>query len=569
MLLKREQLKKLLREADLVSEDDLKQAETRAKREGVELDEALVEGGFINDEHLGRVIAEELEMNFINLRNEKIDKKILNIVPEVVAEKQHVMAFRQDNDNLLLAMADPNDLNIIKILEKKTGLKVIPYLATQNDLEGAMRYYHEDIEKAFNQIIEENLKKLQQTGKKDISAEQAALELPIVKIVDTILEYGYENHASDIHIEPFEDHELIRFRIDGVLHDVLELPKNIHDLIVTRLKIMSKLRTDEHRAAQDGRIEVRFKKEKLDIRISVVPITEGEKVVMRLLSERTRRFSLEDLGLSAKDYKKVKAAANKPYGMILATGPTGSGKTTTLYSILKQLNRREVNIATIEDPVEYDMESVNQIQVNPRTNLTFAKGLRSIIRQDPDIIMVGEIRDIETAGIAVNAAMTGHLVLSTLHTNDAPTTLPRLLDMEIEPFLVASTVNVAIGQRLVRKICTRCIESYTLKGQKLETLKKEIDFERLLGKNKISQLRLYRGKGCKYCNDSGYTGRIGIFEVMDITEKIKEMIMQRKNSEEIKKQAISEGMTTMIGDGLQKALSGVTTIEEVLRVSRM
>jgi len=568
MLIDNQLLKKILLDSELVAKSQLERAEKIAKESDKELTDVLVERDFIADEYLGRIIAEELELSFVNLRNEKIEKKVLNIVPEIVAEKQRVIAFRQDGENLLLAMADPNDLGIIKIIEKKTGLSVVPYLATSRDLEAALKFYHEDIEKAFNQIIEENLQKLQR-AKRDITPEKAALELPIVKIVDTIIEYAYENHASDIHIEPFEDREVIRFRIDGVLHDVLELPKNIHDLIITRLKIMSKLRTDEHRAAQDGRIEVDIKKEKLDLRVSVIPITEGEKIVMRLLSERTRRFSLEDLGFSKKDYEKVRAAANKPYGMILATGPTGSGKTTTLYSILKQLNRREINIATIEDPVEYDMEGVNQIQVNPRTNLTFAKGLRSIIRQDPDVIMVGEIRDIETAGIAVNAAMTGHLVLSTLHTNDAPTTLPRLLDMEVEPFLVASTVNVAIGQRLVRKICTRCIESYILKGSKLDTLKKEIDFEKLLGKKKITPLRLYQGKGCKYCNDSGYSGRIGIFEVMEISDNIKTMIMERKNSEEIKDQAIKEGMTTMISDGLQKALTGVTTIEEVLRVSRM
>jgi len=569
MLVTKEQLKKILLDADIIDESQIARAEKIAKTTGQDLDDALIEKDFIADEHLGRLIAEELEMNFVNLRDEKIDKKVLNIIPEIVAEKQRVIAFRQEGGNLLLAMAEPNDLGIVKMIEKKTGLKVAPYLATKLDLELGMKYYHEDIEKAFNQIIEENLKKLQKTGKKAISAEKAALELPIVKIVDTIIEYGYENHASDIHIEPFEDREVIRFRIDGVLHDVLDLPKNIHDLVVTRLKIMSKLRTDEHRAAQDGRIEVKLKAEKLDIRVSVVPITEGEKVVMRLLAERTRRYSLEDLGFSPADYKKVKSAANKPYGMILATCPTGSGKTTTLYSVLKGLNKREVNIATIEDPVEYDMEGVNQIQVNTKTNLTFAKGLRSIIRQDPDIVMVGEIRDVETAGIAVNAAMTGHLVLSTLHTNDAPTTLPRLLDMEVEPFLVASTVNIAIGQRLVRLICKRCIESYTLKGEKLATIKKELNFEKLLKKKNITQLRLYRGKGCKYCNDSGYSGRIGIFEVMEISEKIRTMIMDRKNSDEIKAQAISEGMTTMIGDGLRKALTGITTVEEVLRVSRM
>lgn len=569
MLVTKKQLKKILLDSEILDEVQLKRAEKITKTTGQDFDDVLVGKDFIADEHLGRLIAEELKINFINLRDERIDKKILKIVPEVVAEKQRVIAFRQEGDNLLLAMAEPNDLGIIKMIEKKTGLNVVPYFATKLDLDLAMKNYHEDIEKAFDQIIGENLKKLQKTSKKTISAEKAALELPIVRIVDTVIEYGYENHASDIHIEPYEDRELIRFRIDGVLHDVLNLPKNIHDLVVTRIKIMSKLRTDEHRAAQDGRIELKLKSGKLDIRVSVVPITEGEKVVMRLLAERSRRYSLEDLGFSPADYKIVKAATNKPYGMILATGPTGSGKTTTLYSILKGLNRREVNIATIEDPVEYDMEGVNQIQVNARTYLTFAKGLRSILRQDPDIVMVGEIRDIETASVAVNAAMTGHLVLSTLHTNDAPTTLPRLLDMDVEPFLLASTVNVAIGQRLVRIICKRCKESYILKGVKLDAIKKELDIEGLLKKKDISQLKLFRGKGCKYCNNSGYSGRIGIFEVLEITETIKAMIMNRKNSDEIKEQAIKEGMTTMIGDGLKKALAGITTVEEILRVSRM
>lgn len=568
MLLSKEKLKQILLNAEMVTRDELKRAEKKAESDGIDLDRALVEGDYIDDPKLGRLIAEELEIRFVNLRDEKIEKKVLNIIPEIVAEKQNIIAFNQDKGSLDLAMANPFDLEIIKTIEKKTGLDVQPYYATERDIRLALKNYREDIEKVFNTIIQENLKKLQ--GKeKTISPEKAALELPIIKIVDTIINYAYDNRASDIHIEPYESSTVIRFRIDGVLHDVLELPKNIHDLIVTRIKIMAKLRTDEHRAAQDGRIETKYKNEKLDVRVSVVPITEGEKVVMRLLSEATRRFSLDDLGFSAKDLKKVKSASKKPYGMILATGPTGSGKTTTLYSILKTLNRREVNIATIEDPVEYDMEGVNQIQVNPKTNLTFAKGLRSIIRQDPDIIMVGEIRDIETANIAVNAAMTGHLVLSTLHTNDAATTLPRLLDMEVEPFLVASTVNIAIGQRLVRKVCTRCIESYTLKGKKLKELKKQMDFEKLLNKKNVKELRLYRGKGCKYCNDSGYTGRVGIFEVLEVSEKIKAMIMNRKNSDEIKEQAIKEGMTTMIQDGLQKALTGVTTLEEVLRVSRM
>ncbi|HEX9664734.1 MAG TPA: GspE/PulE family protein, partial [Patescibacteria group bacterium] len=302
-------------------------------------------------------------------------------------------------------------------------------------------------------------------------------------------------------------------------------------------------------------------------RVSIVPVVTGEKVVMRLLAEKVRQFTLADLGLSAREYEKVSAAIKKPYGMMLATGPTGSGKTTTLYAILKILNKREVNIATIEDPVEYDVEGVNQIQVNPKTNLTFASGLRSIIRQDPDIIMVGEIRDQETAGIAINAAMTGHLVLSTLHTNDAATSLPRLIDMEVEPFLIASTINVVIAQRLVRKICPTCVESYLVTDKDLEKLKKIIPIEKFLKGKKIQKARLYKGKTCQVCGHSGYLGRIGLFEVMEITDNIRELIMRNADADTIKKQAVANGMTTMLEDGIDKVLKGITTVDEVLRVA--
>ncbi|MBU0598296.1 GspE/PulE family protein, partial [Patescibacteria group bacterium] len=373
----------------------------------------------------------------------------------------------------------------------------------------------------------------------------------------------------DIHIEPHEGQILVRFRIDGILHDVVFMPKDIHPFIVTRLKIMSKLRTDEHRAAQDGRLDFSVENEHVDVRVSIIPISDGEKIVMRILSEKSRRLTLAELGLENTDLQKVERGFKKPYGMILATGPTGSGKTTTLYAILKILNTREVNISTIEDPVEYDMEGVNQIQVNAKTNLTFAHGLRSILRQDPDIIMVGEIRDEDTAGIAINSAMTGHLVLSTLHTNDAPTTLPRLLDMKIEPFLIASTVNVAIAQRLVRRIHQGCIESYLPKSDDIKNLEKSLGKDRAIkiGLHKKG-FRLYRGKGCKLCNGTGYEGRVGIFEVLEVTEKIRQLIMQRSNSDDIRKVAVSEGMTTMLDDGLNKVVKGATTIDELFRATR-
>ncbi|MBU0648974.1 GspE/PulE family protein [Patescibacteria group bacterium] len=566
MIIKKSKLKQLLIDAEILTEEQFSQAEEKARHQKQEIDNVVVGEDYISDVNLGRLIASELGLDFVNLRQEAIDKRVLKIIPEVVALNKKIIAFGQDKGVLRLAMADPYDLNIVKMIEKSTGNKVEPYYATARDIFAATKNYREKIEKVFSEIIEENLGKIKKTG---VSPEKAALELPVVKIVDTIIEYAYDNRASDIHIEPYEKSEVIRFRIDGILHDVFELPKSVHEMLIARIKIMSKLRTDEHRAAQDGRIEVKTKEEKIDIRVSIVPILRGEKVVMRLLAEKTRRLGIEELGFLEADLEKVKVAATRPYGMILATGPTGCGKTTTLYSVLKTLNKREVNIATIEDPVEYDVEGVNQIQVNQKTELTFAKGLRSILRQDPDIIMVGEIRDQETASIAVNSAMTGHLVLSTLHTNDAATALPRFLEMGVEPFLIASTVNVVIGQRLVRKLCLRCVESYILKGEKLEELRREIDMERILKKDKAPQLRLFRGKGCKHCKHSGYLGRVGIYEVLEMNEKIKSMIMARTNSDDIKAQAMEDGMTTMVYDGLKKAMTGITTIDEVLRVSRM
>jgi type IV pilus assembly protein PilB len=424
-----------------------------------------------------------------------------------------------------------------------------------------MASYSADVQKQVGDLIEAFKEKAELAKPGKIEAEDA-----IVKIVQFILEYGYDNNASDAHIEPHERDSLIRFRIDGLLHDVFHLPKEMHDFIVARVKILSNLRTDEHFAAQDGKLRARFGSEKVDVRVSIVPIVGGEKIVLRLLSEKGRAFTLERLGLGKKDLAKVERAAAKPYGMILSTGPTGSGKTTTMYALLKILNQRDVNIATIEDPVEYDVDGVNQIQVNVRTNLTFASGLRSIVRQDPDIIMVGEIRDAETAGIAVNAAMTGHLVLSTLHTNDAATSLPRLLDMEVEPFLIASSVNIIVGQRLVRKICKSCIVSQEVVLAKFKGSIPEKVYAAAFGKK--TKVRTFVGKGCNVCHGSGYAGRVGIFEVLEVTDRIRQLITERANAAVITQAAIEEGMTTMLEDGIGKVLEGVTTLEEVMRVVR-
>ena len=389
--------------------------------------------------------------------------------------------------------------------------------------------------------------------------------LAIVKLIDHIIRYAYLAHSSDIHIKPEHDKVTVRMRIDGLLNDVFALPKEIHPEVITRIKVLAGMRTDEHQMAQDGRFRTNIRElaEQFDMRVSVVPTYFGEDAVMRLLVEQTSIKSIESIAFSDKDREKVMRAIEKPYGMILATGPTGSGKTTTLYTILKRLNTKDISIITIEDPIEYSLAGIDQIQVNVRTGLTFADGLRSVLRQDPDIIMVGEIRDKETAGIAVNAALTGHLMLSTLHTNDAATTLPRLLDMGAEPFLVASTVNIAIGQRLVRMICKRCIMKKRITDAEFKGLS---DFlpHALLGVHRD----FFYGKGCKQCSMSGYAGRLGIYEVLEMDEELRQLVMRRVDSDELKKAAIRKGMTTMLEDGFIKALQGMTTIEEILRVVR-
>lgn len=393
--------------------------------------------------------------------------------------------------------------------------------------------------------------------------KKSEADISIITLVDDMLEYAFLTRASDIHLEPFEDKLTARFRIDGILHDIFDFPKNLHAGVLSRIKVLAGMRTDEHQAAQDGRFRMQVKNPpaSFDVRVSIVPTYYGENSVLRLLADQAKLQSLDGLTFSEKDRANIREAVDSPYGMILATGPTGSGKTTTLYTILKELNKRDVSIITIEDPIEYSLEGVDQIQVNSRANLTFADGLRSILRQDPNIIMVGEIRDEETASIAVNAALTGHKLLSTLHTNDAATTLPRLLDMGIEPFLVASTVNVALGQRLVRMICESCKTKVHITDAEYKSLTENFSAE-LLNNNRD----FYRGAGCAVCSDSGYFGRMGIYEVLVVNDAIREAVMRRADAGEIKKIAIKNGMTTLIEDGFKKALEGSTTIEEILRV---
>ncbi len=561
-----EKLKELLVQPGLISEADFKFAQEESKSKSEDLIEILISKDLIKDEQLGQLIAGDINFPYINLRQEKIDESVLGLIPELVARSKGVIAFAIDKQGVKVGMINPEELEVRHLLEKRIGCKVIPYYITKQDFNEALPHYKASLKDEFNSI----LKKL-----RDETKTREERDETIVKMVDMLLEYGYQNKASDIHIEPYVKKIMVRFRIDGIMHDVLDMPKNLAEFILSRIKILAKMRTDEHRAAQDGKFRYQTSgKEMVDIRVSVVPVTQGENLVMRLLSGKSRQFNLSDLGLLNNDLEKVKRAIKSPHGMILVTGPTGSGKTTTLYAVLKILNKRDVNISTIEDPVEYDVEGVSQIQINPKTNLTFAKGLRAIVRQDPDIIMVGEIRDEETANIAINSALTGHLVLSTLHTNDAATTLPRLLDMDIEPFLITSTVNIVIAQRLVRKICRKCLTSYTLNKEDKATREiiehephiKEIYSSK--GYKDLNKVTLYKGNGCKVCGKTGYYGRIGIFEVLEMSDDIKKLVLENASSDKIMEAACKDGMSTMLEDGIEKVFNGITTLSEVIRVTK-
>lgn len=554
MLVTNEQLESLVLKNGLIDEKGFSKIEQEAENAGYSLAETLVEKDIISDENLGILISDFLKLPFIVLAKTTIPSDIFNIIPEKMARKKKVIPFARDATGVKIAMADPSNKELVQMISKKIGLPITTFLATEQDISNALRIYRKEIQQTFDQLI---------TGTKASSIN----DVPMSKIVDLLINYAYQDKASDVHIEPEEKDSLVRFRIDGILHDVLFLPKSLHDQIITRIKILSRLRTDEHLSPQDGKMRINLEEEEIDVRVSIMPVTEGEKAVLRLLSSKFRKFSLVDLGINAKDLNKVTAAYGKSYGMILSTGPTGSGKTTSIYAILKILNTREKNITTIEDPVEYRIKGVNQIHVNTKTNLTFANGLRSILRQDPNIIFVGEIRDSETAGIAINASLTGHLVLSTLHTNDAATALPRLIDMNVEPFLVASTVNVIIAQRLVRKICEICKGTRVItKEELLKNLPSEA-INRYVGEK--NGIIIYQGVGCKICYFTGYSGRIGVFEVLEVTKDIRDLITKRNDADVILQKAIKEGMTTMLDDGLEKVMKGLTTIEEVLRVTKI
>lgn len=551
-----DQLYKYISDLGVVDPLRLADALTYANQNKLLLSDVVYDRDLLTDQQIGQMLADIFHLPYINLQQSNIAPEVAALVPLLYQQKQLVAPIRKDRQGLHLAINHPHNEQPLEFVTKKTGLPLVIYYATERDF----RSYFEKTLVSSTDFVSSVKQLLSETGTNEDKT-------PIIQLVDKIVLFAHQNRASDIHIEPQEKESLVRFRVDSILHDVTRFPLAIHHQVATRIKVVSHLKIDEHQSAQDGKFQFEIEDEKIDIRVSLTPTIQGEKIVMRLLSSKSRQFSLTNLGLNDTDLGRVTAAYQKPFGMILSTGPTGSGKTTTLYSVLKLLNTRDINIMTIEDPVEYEIAGVNQIQVNPQTNLTFADGLKSIVRQDPNVILVGEIRDEETAGIAANAAMTGHLVLSTLHTNDAATSIPRLFDMNIEPFIIASSINCIIGQRLVRQICQQCRTSLELTRQQLSELGLDEASIQLLVKNK-STARAYRGSGCPVCHDTGYVGRVGIFEVMAIDGSVREAITKKATSAEIQKLAIAAGMTPMLVDGLKKVQNGITTIEEILRVTR-
>ena len=586
MTLYLDKLKKFLVDSKLVDPKNLELAEAAVKETGRRLDEVLLRRNLVSEEILAKAKAYVLGIPYIDLTNQKIDAEVLRIIPEQIAHNSNIVAFRQTGRELEVAMLDPNDLQTIDFIKKKADLNILPRLTSRRSLETVLRQYQRSLEDEFNNIIkDESSAVLQVVGsaakggqeKSDLELQRIAKELPVVKIVDTLIRHAILEGASDIHIEPEEKDVVVRYRIDGVLKDVMILPQAVHDGIVARVKVLANLKLDEHRLPQDGRFKTESDGLKFSFRVSILPVYDGEKIALRLLQEDAQGLTLESLGYHGKALEVLHRVIKRPTGLILSTGPTGSGKTTSLYTILDILNTPEVNISTIEDPIEYRIPRVNQTQIKSEIGFSFAQGLRTLVRQDPDIIMVGEIRDNETAALAINASLTGHLVVSTLHTNSASAAIPRLLDMKVEPFLISSTVTAVIGQRLVRRLAPDSRTKYNLTKKEIDSLSREINLEKIIKtlkdekiigpKDTWESITFYGPKETESC-PKGYRGRIGIFEVLDVTPKIKELMAGPVTSDEIQKAAEAEGMITMLEDGFIKAVQGMTSIEEILRASR-
>ncbi|MEX0616344.1 MAG: GspE/PulE family protein [Candidatus Woykebacteria bacterium] len=558
MTIEGNELKKLILKSGFVDPAELQEAEKAASDLNKPLTDVLIERGVILEKFLGQAIAEYVGYPYADLKDHKIEKSILDLIPEEIAAEKRAVTFAKDGNSVKIALENPQDPEALDFIKKKVGGSVEIYFTLPSIIDDVLDQYHKDIRKDFKEIIEENVSQAKAKGA--VGGE----DLPVVKILDTILDFAASERASDIHIENVGDRVIIRFRVDGRLRDVLELPTTIQAGLITRIKIISDLRTDEHRLPQDGRFRFKHRSDEISVRVSILSTYHGEDAVMRLLSSAARPKTLEDLGLSGNNLKLVKEGIQKSHGMVLSTGPTGSGKTTTLYNLLIILNTSSVNICTIEDPIEYGLPRVNQTQINPKAGLTFASGLRAILRHDPNVILVGEIRDEETSEIAIHAALTGHLVLSSLHTNDAVSTIPRLYDLGAQPYLIGSTLNLVISQRLVARNCPSCLVKEEIKESVLKDLAKEYGEEVVAG-FLAGKVEARRGKGCPECSNTGFRGRVGIYEVLRVSEDLRKLIFDKSSIQKLMDQAKSEGFKLMIEDGLEKVAEGQTSLGEVIR----
>ncbi len=550
----------------LINQTQYNDIKLRSVTQGVPEEDIIAQAKYVSEDKLAEARAKLLGIPYINLDSTSFSPQALGLVPQAVVQRFNIIPIFYDDKTktLSIAMANPVDLDAISFVRQKTGLNIKAFAASPSAISQAisMQYRQELVGQ-----VGEALKETEELNKtKTIDSTQIAQiikEAPIAKIVSTILEYAVKSRASDVHIEPEEDRVRVRYRIDGILYDRLSLPKSVQESVISRIKILSEMKIDEHRIPQDGRFNFKSDDKEVDLRISVLPTVHGEKIVMRLLRKSGGIPTLQELGVSGTALRNLEVNMERPHGIIIVCGPTGSGKTSTLYSVLNKLNTPKVNIMTLEDPVEYEMLGVNQVQINPAVGLTFATGLRAFLRQDPNIILVGEIRDKETTELAIQAALTGHLVFSTLHTSNAAGALPRLLDLGAETFLLASTINALVGQRIVRRICPKCKASYSPAPEVIEEIKKVLGHLMPTG-----QIQLYKGNGCEECGNSGYIGRIGIFEVLPVTPKLADLVLRRSDSNSLEQEAIAEGMVTLKQDGFLKAIAGVTTVEEVLRVAQ-
>ena len=583
-------IEKILKQGGILTESQLADLKTTAERSKRTLQETIIEDKVLEERELAKLVGDYIGTPFVEIEPKDIPDEVLKRIPEHIARQYNVVLFAVDEDGApMLAMEDPDDVQALNFIQKEIGYNLRVFLATKSNILDCLENYRGDVNDELDEVI---AIQRDDSDAENAKEEEFAEDSPIAQTVNLLLEYAIKSHASDIHIEPREEFVQVRYRIDGVLREVNKLPHNVLGALVSRIKILSNLKIDERRVPQDGRFKIKVSGKQYALRVSTLPIGDGEKIVMRVLDESNQAISLDKLGYWGLSLATIKNAMAQPNGMILVTGPTGSGKSTSLFSVLSELNTPDVNISTIEDPVEYKIPGVNQTQTNAKAGMTFASGLRALLRQDPNIIMVGEIRDGETANLGVQAALTGHLVFSTLHTNNAATCLPRLLDMDIEPFLIASTVKAVIGQRLVRRLCQSCRQAYTPSQEELnyitqmfnitpesmphlheleeQAASESIGGDTPMGTTDATIVQLWKPspEGCDECGHNGFKGRVGIYEVLGISVAIQKMITANATSNDIQEQAISEGMITMQMDGLIKSFRGVTTIEEILRATR-